>query len=453
MRIKPRLAINLVGVFLLTVLTVGWVMIRLVAPTVINKPFKVTADFASSGGVFTNQEVTYRGVLIGKVGDMSLNEDGVTIELLIDPEWENEIPENSTAKVQSKSAVGEQFVNLVPPSDASDEALEEDDTIPRSQTELPVDFQLLLRTLDAVLADVPPEETRNLIENLSDGLQGRAEEIAVILESLGRLSETFASVAPEQQRLLVNSTKAGAAFLDSKEEFADALAATDEVLAGIGDEPRELRALFVQNDRLARRGLRLIARNGDDLQDRLDALGDFIDYQLATQEVIDDSLEYVPAFLHAIEDAAIPWRDANGYEYYRIRTGLIVDNVESTWPCKYQLPADYHRYPHERDDRVPRVLPDLTCPGSPITTTTATDGSNDDFFAALRLLLAEKAARGELPDNLKNSGDIDFPTGWLDPPDDGEPEPEPSPSPGTDPSPEPSPEPSDGESPSPSPVE
>ena len=458
MRIKPRLAANLVVVFLLTVVTVGWVMIRLVAPNIIDKPFKITADFASSGGVFTNQEVAYRGVLIGKVGSLELNDDGVTIELLIDSEWENKIPDDSQAKVQSKSAVGEQFVNLIPESGPSDETLGEGDVIPRSQTELPVDFQLLLRTLDAVLADVPPEATRNLIENLSDGLQGRAEEIAIILESLGTLSETFASVAPEQQRLLENSTKAGTAFLNSKEEFADALKATDEVLAGLGDEPGELRRLFVQNDRLARAGLRLIAKNGDDLQDGFDALGDFIDYQLSVTDVIDDGLDYVPDFLHAIENASIPWRDPNGYEYYRIRTGLIVDNVESTWPCKFDLPASYHRYPHERDDRIPTTVPDLQCRGSSLTTT-ASDPSapNDDFFEALRILLAEKAGRGELPERLRTEDDVDYPTGWLDPPAGGDPDPEPStdpePEPTAEPSAEPSPEPSGEGSPSPAAAE
>ena len=44
-----------------------------------------SADFAASGGVFTNQEVTYRGVLVGQVGEMTLGEDGVNVQLLIDP--------------------------------------------------------------------------------------------------------------------------------------------------------------------------------------------------------------------------------------------------------------------------------------------------------------------------------------------------------------------------------
>jgi virulence factor Mce-like protein len=455
MRIKPRIAVNLVGVFLLTVLTVGWVIIRLVAPAIIDKPFTVTADFASSGGVFTNQEVTYRGVLVGKVGTLSLNESGVDIELLIDPEWENEIPESVTARIQSKSAVGEQFVNLFPEGYVSSEKLAEGDTIPRSQTKLPVDFQKLLRTLDAVLADVPPGKTRRLIQNLADGLGGRGDEIASILQSLGTLSQAFASVAPEQQRLLDNATKAGGAFLESKDELVAAMKAADEVLTGIGDEPGELKKLFVQNDRLARAGLKLISRNGAKIHRGIIALDDLTDFQLDNIDVIQDSLTYVPAFLHAVEDASVPWRSPDGRKFYRIRVGLVHDNVPSSWPCKYKLPQFedpdtlltyyYERLPHVRTflhelgpDR--SVEPVTGAPCIPQTTTSAAETESMSLIEALRILLAEHAARestrpGGSP---RPGGEPPAVPGWLEPPPEEQPQTGESPSPEGSPSPSPS---------------
>ncbi|MGH2754276.1 MAG: MlaD family protein, partial [Actinomycetota bacterium] len=109
---KAKIAVNVVAVAVLAVVMVGWVLLELVGGGVVNPPFSVTADFRNSGGVFTNQEVTYRGVLIGQVGELSLNEDGVDIELLIESEWEDKIPQNVEARVSSKSAVGEQFVDL-----------------------------------------------------------------------------------------------------------------------------------------------------------------------------------------------------------------------------------------------------------------------------------------------------------------------------------------------------
>ncbi|MGH2755983.1 MAG: peptidoglycan DD-metalloendopeptidase family protein, partial [Actinomycetota bacterium] len=222
--------------------------------------------------------------------------------------------------------------------------------IPRERTSLPVDFQELLKSLDRVLADVPPGETRRLVQNLAGGLGGREDEISTILESLATLSDSFASVAEEQKRLLDNSTTVGSEFLRTKDEFSAALAAADEVFAGIGDEPEELRRFLAANDRLAREGIQLLARSGNNLRAGIDALADLTDYQVDHRVDLEQSLTYVPQFLKAIEEASVPWRDPDGSTFYRIRVGLVVDNEnERSWPCKYQVPDGYARMPHLRD--------------------------------------------------------------------------------------------------------
>lgn len=383
MRIKPRLAINLLAVVALGIVTVGWVVLRLVGPGTVGDPMRVVADFASSGGVFTDQEVTYRGVLVGRVGALALNDDGVDIELVIDPEWRGDIPLDVVAKVQSKSAVGEQFVNLVPET-PDGEVLADGDVIPRSSTQLPVDFQQLLKSLDSVLSDVPPEQSRRLIQNLASGLEGRGPDIAEILRSLSTLSDAFASVAPEQIRLLDNAPQAGAEFLRTKDEFSDAIRAADQVLTGIGDEPEELRELFASNDRFARDGIQLLARRGDDLAGGFDALADFIEFQLDQRQDIERLFTYLPGFLHAVEDASVPWRSPDGREFYRIRVGLVVDRKESSWPCKYKRPDAYERLPHVRKLRT--ALTTLDCIPPPKNDLT---GLARSLVAALREWVAD----------------------------------------------------------------
>jgi virulence factor Mce-like protein len=354
--VRTRLVVNLAAVALLAVVTVGWVLTQVVGSGALAAPFVVTADFSSSGGVFTNQEVTYRGVLVGTVGELSLNEaGGVDVELRIRPEWDGVIPADVAATVQSKSAVGEQFVNLTP-NRASGDTLTDGSRIARSDTQLPVDFQELLTSLDRVLADVDPATTRRMVGNLAGGLRGREDDIKTILESLGTLSNAFADVAPEQKRLLRNATTAGTEFLRTKEEFAAAIRAADDVLAGVGDEPEELRALLTANDRLARKTLALLDRHSNNLAGGIRELGAFARFQRVNQrELIDKTLRYVPGFLHAIEDASIPWRSPDGREFYRLRLGLVYDNVRSSWPCKYRLPEEWERFPHERGERAPKT--------------------------------------------------------------------------------------------------
>lgn len=348
---KNKIYVNLVVVVLLAIVMVSWVLLKLISG-VVGNPFVVSADFAASGGVFTNQEVTYRGVLVGQVGAMELNDDGVEIELLIDPEWEGEIPSDVEATVQSKSAVGEQFVNLTPRSSGGP-PLQAGDLISRESTSLPVDFQELLTSLDSVLSDVEPEVTRRVIQNLAGGLGGRSDDIATILLSLGSLADDFADIAPEQRSLLRNAPVAAARFLETKENFAAALAAADEVFAGLGDEPEEIQALFEQNDRFARAGIDLLARHGRNLGEGIRALADFNEFQLRHRADVAQSLTYTPQFLQAIEDASVPWRSPDGREFYRIRVGIVQPNpdVPSSWPCKYKRSFDYTRLPHVRAER------------------------------------------------------------------------------------------------------
>ncbi len=347
---KRKLLINLITVGVLAIGMVAWVFFSLVGVGT-NKPYTVTADFAASGGVFTNQEVTYRGVLVGQVGDMTLNDDGVDIELVIGPEWADRIPSDVSASVRSKSAVGEQFVNLTPLSD-NEETLKDGDVIERSRTSLPVDFQALLQSLDKVLVDVSPEQTARVIEELAGGLGGREEEIATILESLGTLSDAFASVASEQKSLLDNSTQAGAEFLRTKDAFAAAIEAADSVFEGLGDEPEETRAFLAANDRLAREGLELLAESGQSLRDGIESLAGFTEFQLDSKDSVIQSLEYTPDFLRAIEESSVPWRNPDGSTFYRIRVGLVrADEREEFWPCKYPLPLKYERLPHLREER------------------------------------------------------------------------------------------------------
>jgi len=87
----------------------------------------VSADFPDSGGIFTNAEVTYRGVTVGKVGQLHLADytgpdgqqvRGVRVDLRLNSCSHPAIPANAQAYVSDRSAVGEQYVNLEPTSGA-----------------------------------------------------------------------------------------------------------------------------------------------------------------------------------------------------------------------------------------------------------------------------------------------------------------------------------------------
>ena len=75
--------------------------------------YQVTANFVAGGGLYKNANVTYRGVAVGRVDSVGLTSDGVDAVMRLNSG--TNVPSNVTASVKSVSAIGEQYIDLVPP--------------------------------------------------------------------------------------------------------------------------------------------------------------------------------------------------------------------------------------------------------------------------------------------------------------------------------------------------
>src|SRR2546427_6590990 len=75
--------------------------------------YVVRLELSDGGGIFTNGEVTYRGVGVGRVGELRLTDTGMEADLEINSDAPP-IPANLQAVVANRSAIGEQYVDLQP---------------------------------------------------------------------------------------------------------------------------------------------------------------------------------------------------------------------------------------------------------------------------------------------------------------------------------------------------
>lgn len=117
--------------------------------------YEVNAEFTDSGGIFVKAEVTCRGVAVGRVTELELTDDGVSVGLTIDPDTPA-IPADTRAVVSNRSAVGEQYVDLIP--DGPGEAfLEDGSVIPSSRTGIPVPVEELLLNIDRLVGSIDTE--------------------------------------------------------------------------------------------------------------------------------------------------------------------------------------------------------------------------------------------------------------------------------------------------------
>ncbi|HEX4705900.1 MAG TPA: MCE family protein [Pseudonocardiaceae bacterium] len=162
--------------------------------------YSVKLELADGGGIFPNAEVTYRGVTVGKVTGMHLTADGLEVALHIDASAPK-IPSNLQAAVADRSAVGEQYVDLVPSTDAAP-YLADGSVISRDRTRVPLSTQLLLANLDRLAASVPTDSLRTVVNELDAGFNGTGPNLQKLLDSVSDFTKTAQAQLPQTTQLL-----------------------------------------------------------------------------------------------------------------------------------------------------------------------------------------------------------------------------------------------------------
>ena len=204
--------IQLMMFAIVTVLAVGAISVfYLHAPSRLGfGTYKVTADFTAGGGIYRAGNVTYRGVTVGRVDAVRLNDHGVDAVMRLNST--PPIPDNVTATVASMSAIGEQYIDLVPPEGgAATGILHDGDRIGQDRTAIGQDIAGLLDQAEAMVNSIANSRLQDMLRGAFAAFNGSGPELARLIEA---------------SRLLVDEANlnAGAttALLDQLGPFLDA---------------------------------------------------------------------------------------------------------------------------------------------------------------------------------------------------------------------------------------
>lgn len=144
----------------------------------------VSVEFAQGAGLYPGAEVTYLGHPVGKVEGMDLDGDHLVAELsLVD---DVEIPASVGAEIHSRSAVGEQYVSLVPAKGTGSgggAVLADGDRIPADRTSYPVEIGPVLDNVQALVSSLDEKKLSTLVDESGRALAGRAGDLQTILDS------------------------------------------------------------------------------------------------------------------------------------------------------------------------------------------------------------------------------------------------------------------------------
>ena len=177
--------------------------------------YHVTADFKAGGGLYQNANVTYRGVTIGRVEQVGLSDDAVVATMRLNTD--TPVPDNVTATVKSVSAVGEQYVDLVPPHDPSKRMLGDGANIGLDRTAIGQDIADLLTQANSLVSSVGNSRLQDLLRETFKAFNGSGPELSRIIQST-RLIVDEANANSDQISQLID--QAGP-FLDAQIRSGD----------------------------------------------------------------------------------------------------------------------------------------------------------------------------------------------------------------------------------------
>jgi phospholipid/cholesterol/gamma-HCH transport system substrate-binding protein len=220
--------------------------------------YLVSADFVDSGGIFEAAEVTYRGVPVGAVEEMTLIDDGVRVTMRLRPGVE--VPDDARALVANRSAIGEQYVDLEPQRQGGP-FMDEGFVIPQERTAIPISPTELIVNLDDFVSSVDTDDLGIVLDELGQAFDGTGESLQALVDSGNVLTQAALDDIEPTRRLI----RDGETALDTQRDTAGQFRSFNRDLALLTETLRtsdpDFRRLYANGTRSADEITALIESN------------------------------------------------------------------------------------------------------------------------------------------------------------------------------------------------
>ncbi len=270
----------------------------------------VKVELPRTGGLYRFSNVTYRGVQIGKVTDVRATRAGAeaTLSLNTSPK----IPADLQASVLSVSAVGEQYVDLQPRTDAGP-YLQNGSVIAAKNTTVPQKVGPMLDQVSALLTSIPKEKLAQLLDESFKGLNGSGDELAALFDSSSTLTQDFDATADRTRTLIED----GKPLLDGQAVSADALRTWARSLAGvtgqIAADDTALRGILQNGPAAADEGSALLQQIKPTLPVLLANLTTVGQIGVTYHASLEQLLVLLPPYVASIQAVGLPRNNPTGY--------------------------------------------------------------------------------------------------------------------------------------------
>lgn len=290
--------------------------------------YEVTVQLPKTGGLYKNSNVTYRGVEVGRVENVAMTDTGVSAVLALKSGVR--IPADLDAEVHSQSAIGEQYVTLVPRSGAGP-LLKDGDVIPVERTVLPPDINELLDATNRGLRAIPGDDLRTAVGEAKTAVGGLGPELSRFVKGSTRL----AIDAHENLESLTTLIDQSTPLLNTQIDTSDSIQRWAANLAGVTEQLRAQDAAATDLIKNGASGVDQARQLFDSLQPTLPiVLANLVsvgDVAVAYQPNLEQVLVLLPPLTEILQGAGLANRNTKqGYRGAYLSFNL---NVNLPPPC------------------------------------------------------------------------------------------------------------------------
>lgn len=306
--------------------------------------YHVTVELPGSGGLYATSVVTYRGSEVGRVTAVDVTRDGVRATLNLDSSVR--VPADVSASVHSRSAVGEQFLELSPNSAGG--TLHDGAVIPVGKVQIPPDIGSLLDATNKALQVIPRDNLHTVVDEADKAVSGLGPELSRIIDG----STSLAIEAGETVEPITTLIDQSPAVLNSQVQTADSIATWAARTASITGQVTSQNAAFAELLKIGQpalnEGKALFDRFAPSLPILLANMVSLGDIAITYRHDIEQLLVLFPQGTALM--SAITLADSNLKTPYR---GIYLDfklNLNLPPPCNTGfLPVKQQRVPTEVD--------------------------------------------------------------------------------------------------------
>ena len=208
-------------------------------------------------------KVKLRGVQVGRVGAIDNSPNQVRLQLEINPDDLQWIPENVTAEIRATTAFGAKYVDLVYPRDPSPRRLSAHSILQSSNVSTEVNT--VFENLRDLLQKVDPPKLNAVLSALAQGLRGRGERIGEATSDATEVLSALNARADTMRNDFTSLKNFSDTYGVAAQDILKTLDAASVASTAIKDNASNLDALLASTIGLSDSGIGLLAPSKDNL--------------------------------------------------------------------------------------------------------------------------------------------------------------------------------------------